>query len=98
MSRKTYHHALPIGTKIENYEITDVLGAGGFGITYKGHDRDLNCAVAIKEYLPTSLAVRRPDGETVIAKSDADTTNYEYGLKRFMDEARTLALFKEPNI
>jgi serine/threonine protein kinase len=98
MSRKTYHHALPIGTTIENYEITDVLGAGGFGITYKGHDNDLNCAVAIKEYLPTSLAIRRPDGTTVIAKSDVDTTNYEYGLKRFMDEARTLALFKEPNI
>lgn len=98
MPRKTYHHALPIGTTIENYEITDVLGAGGFGITYKGHDNDLNCAVAIKEYLPTSLAIRRPDGTTVIAKSDVDTTNYEYGLKRFMDEARTLALFKEPNI
>lgn len=98
MPRKIYHHALPIGTTIENYEITDILGAGGFGITYKGHDNDLNCAVAIKEYLPASLAIRRPDGTTVIAKSDVDTTNYEYGLKRFMDEARTLALFKEPNI
>lgn len=49
----TYHHALPVGTKIQNYEVQSVLGVGGFGITYKAYDSTLERVVAIKEYLPT---------------------------------------------
>ncbi len=94
----TYHHALPSGTRISSYEIRDVLGVGGFGITYKAYDHDLDRDVAIKEYLPTGLAVRIGDGTTVAPKSDGDTKDFHYGLKRFLDEARTLARFREPNI
>ena len=93
-----YHGALPVGTRIESYEISSILGVGGFGITYKGYDHSLHCDVAIKEYLPSGLALRTTDGATVIPKSDQDKKYYEYGLKRFLEEARILAKFKERSI
>jgi serine/threonine protein kinase len=95
---QTYHGALPVGTRIESYEIANVLGVGGFGITYKGYDHSLHCDVAIKEYLPSGLALRTSDGTTVIPKSDQDKKYYEYGLTRFLEEARILAKFKERSI
>ncbi len=95
---QTYHGALPVGARIESYEIANVLGVGGFGITYKGYDHDLHCDVAIKEYLPSGLALRTADGATVTPKSDDDKKYYEYGLKRFLEEARILAKFKERSI
>jgi serine/threonine protein kinase len=95
---QTHHGALPVGTRIESYEIASVLGVGGFGITYKGYDHSLHCDVAIKEYLPSGLALRTADGATIIPKSDDDRKYYEYGLKRFLDEARILAKFKERSI
>ena len=98
MANETFFHALEKGSQIDAYEIISVLGAGGFGITYKGHDRNLHTDVAIKEYLPSDLAMRAQDGSTVIAKTSSAKKDYEYGLKRFMDEARILAKFKEPNI
>jgi hypothetical protein len=87
--------ALPIGSRLETYEIKDILGVGGFGITYKGYDHSLHCDVAIKEYLPHGLALRTGDGSTVVPKSSNDQKYYDYGLKRFLDEARILAKFKE---
>jgi len=95
---QVYHGALPVGTRIESYEIASVLGVGGFGITYKGYDHSLHCDVAIKEYLPSGLALRTADGATVIPKSSDDKKYYEYGLKRFLEEARILAKFKERSI
>ena len=92
-----YQHALPVGTRVESYEIRDVLGVGGFGITYRAFDHDLQCDVAIKEYLPSQFAVRHGDA-TVTPKTDGDAQAYDYGLKRFLEEARTLAKFREPHI
>lgn len=91
-------HTLTSGTFVDNYQIHRVLGVGGFGITYQAHDMKLNCAVAIKEYFPVGIATRQPDTGMVIAKSEQDRPVYDYGLQRFMDEARVLAQFKDPNI
>lgn len=90
-------NALPMGFRFEEHEIIRVLGSGGFGITYLGHDHNLDKAVAIKEYLPNDLAVRR-GGSTVLPKSSADKEDFEWGLERFLDEARTLAKFDHRNI
>ncbi|MFQ5995316.1 MAG: serine/threonine protein kinase [Acidiferrobacterales bacterium] len=92
------HHVLPAGARIESYEIKEVLGIGGFGVTYKAFDHSLHHDVAVKEYFPSNIAVRQPDRVSIVSKSDDDTPDYDEGLKRFLHEARTLAKFREPNI
>jgi serine/threonine protein kinase len=95
---KAQLYTLQSDSVIENYQIKRVLGVGGFGITYQAHDMNLDCPVAIKEYFPHGLAVREANGMQVGAKSKKDEHIYEYGLQRFMDEARILARFKNRNI
>ncbi len=87
-------HTLPAQTKIENYRIDKVLGVGGFGVTYKGYDLNLNCAVAIKEFFPSDIAVREPSSRNIVPKSNEYLQLYAQGLQRFLDEARLLARFK----
>lgn len=90
--------ALPKAYKLLEYEFQEVLGQGGFGITYLAIDVNLNKKVAIKEYFPREFS-GRDSGYTVrpLGNSD-DRDTFEWGLKRFLDEARTLALFEDPNI
>ncbi len=97
MSSQDHAYALPSGVMLEEYQIGQVLGSGGFGITYYAWDTHLDKAVAIKEYLPNEFAVRYED-TTVAPKSSSDAETYEWGLTRFLEEARILAGFDHPNI
>ena len=90
-------NALPPGTRFEEYRLDAALGAGGFGITYRAYDTNLDKFVAIKEYLPVEFATRTP-ASTVVPHSDADAQDYHWGLTRFLDEARTLARFDHPHL
>ena len=90
-------HALAKGTRLNQYEVMNILGAGGFGITYMARDTTLDTTVAIKEYLPGDLAVRQ-GGSQVTAKSNLSQGDFNWGLDRFLAEARTLAKFRHPNI
>ena len=90
-------HALPVGHQLGEYRIERVLGSGGFGITYYAWERHLNKPVAIKEYLPNEFALRT-DTTTVRPKSTSDAADYQWGLERFLDEARTLARFDHPHL
>ena len=89
--------ALPPGTRFEEYRLDSVLGAGGFGITYRAYDAHLDTFVAIKEYLPGEFAART-EASTVVPKSNTDAQDYHWGLTRFLDEARTLARFNHSHL
>ena len=91
------HIALPVGFALHEYTIEAMLGAGGFGITYRARDNNLHAEVAIKEYLPNHLAVRAA-GQSVLPRSAADSPGFQLGLERFLAEARVLAGFRHPNI
>jgi len=89
--------ALPRGYALHEYRIEQTLGIGGFGLTYLATDSNLNLRVAIKEYLPGELALRCED-QSVQPKSDSNLDSFKWGLSRFLDESRTLASFRHPNI
>ena len=94
---KVHRNSLQPGYRLHWYEIRKVLGQGGFGITYLAHDTNLDKDVAIKEYLPMELAVREGDFSVHPLTEDRGR-QYQWGLERFVAEARTLSRFEHPNI
>ncbi len=91
---------LELGTRVaDRYIIGQVLGMGGFGITYKAWDEQLDIVVAVKEYFPSGLVNRSrgiPDILLVAAKRREE---YEAGMRRFLEEARNVVKFsKHKNI
>ena len=90
-------NALPQGYRLQEYELVRVLGFGGFGMTYLGFDHNLDKGVAVKEFLPDDIAARTGDN-SVVPKASQFRGDFEWGLERFLDEARVLARFHHPNI
>jgi serine/threonine protein kinase len=88
-------NCLPIGTRLADFEITGVLGEGGFGIVYIAYDHALQRAVAIKEYMPGALAMRGAD-RGVSLRAERHQETFKLGLKSFINEARFLAQFDHP--
>ena len=87
---------LPDGLEISGYRIVKKIASGGFSIVYLAYDEDGN-AVAIKEYLPSSLALRQA-GELVPAISPENLPIFRIGLKCFFEEGRALARIAHPNV
>lgn len=87
---------LPDGLEIAGYRIVKKIASGGFSIVYLAYDDDGN-AVAIKEYLPSSLALRQP-GELVPVISADNLPVFRIGLKCFFEEGRALARISHPNV
>ena len=63
-SSSFFGHTLPEGTRIGDFEIKGLIGEGGFGIVYLAYDTSLQRHVALKEYMPSSLAARANGGFT----------------------------------
>jgi serine/threonine protein kinase len=89
--------ALPTGYALQEYRIEKVLGVGGFGLTYLAIDANLKLRVALKEYLPADIATRGTD-QSVTPMSSESAEDFMWGKRRFLDESRTLASFRHPNI
>ena len=87
---------LPDGYELEGYRIVKKISSGGFSLVYLARD-EFDRAVAIKEYLPSSLAVRR-DGELIPMIPEHSLTTFRIGLKCFFEEGRALARILHPNV
>lgn len=88
---------LPVGTRIDQYEIIGLLGRGGFGITYLVRDDALQKEFALKEFFPEDLVRRDGNSIRFAAKTNSEN-DYKWGLSKFYNEARLLAQFSHPNI
>ena len=91
------HHMRPFTILAGKYLIGKAIGEGGFGITYIGMDLELEARVAIKEYYPQGAAARdsRTNDGTVRSYSENTRTFFEEGREKFINEARTIAKFRE---
>jgi len=90
-------NALPPGTRLGEFEVLSLLGVGGFGIVYLAFDHALEREVAIKEYMPTSLA-GRTETMHVTPRSLSDGETFTLGLNSFVKEAKMLARFDHPSL
>ena len=86
---------LPVGTSLEKYEILEVLGQGGGGISYKAIDKQLNREVVLKEHFPLGHCHRTPGSALV---EPTEKAPFERSLHSFCREARVLASLNHPSI
>ncbi len=77
----------------EQYLIGRALGDGGFGITYLSWDLGLESRLAIKEYMPNGVAGRSGGETKVVPYTEQTKQEFEWGLDRFLEEARVLKKF-----
>ena len=89
--------ALPPGTRLGEFELLSLLGVGGFGIVYLAFDHALEREVAVKEYMPASLA-GRTETMHVSLRSHSDAESFALGLRSFVNEAKLLARFDHPSL
>lgn len=88
--------ALKSGLVIRQYVIEEVIGAGGFGITYRAHHERLTSKLfALKEYFPRQFATR--SGTHVVSTPDGEGL-FGWGLDRFLKEAEALSKCEHPGI
>jgi serine/threonine protein kinase len=87
---------LPPDTVIGGYRIVRKVSSGGFGVVYLAVDND-GQQIAIKEYLPSSLATRAP-GELLPQIQPDKLSLYRLGLKSFFEEGRSLAQISHPSV
>jgi serine/threonine protein kinase len=77
----------------DQYLIGRALGDGGFGITYLSWDLGLESRLAIKEYMPNGVAGRSGGETKVVPYTEQTKQEFEWGLDRFLEEARVLKKF-----
>ncbi len=96
MNTKVKPAPLPPDTVIGGYRIVRKVAAGGFGLVYLALDSE-GQQVAIKEYLPSSLASRAP-GELAPKIQPEKLSLYRLGLKSFFEEGRSLAQISHASV
>ncbi|HYI63020.1 MAG TPA: serine/threonine-protein kinase [Acidimicrobiales bacterium] len=88
--------ALPAGTTLGDgrYRLGEVLGRGGFGITYAATDERLRRPVAVKELFPDGAGRRGLE----VRVAEGAEAGFARARERFLREATTLARFGHPGI
>lgn len=90
--KRKYPQALPDGSILAGqYLVGNVIGQGGYGITYAALDVKKEKKVAIKEFFPESLVRRSSNGHSVRGRMADAEGDLEYGKSQFLLEARILA-------
>ncbi|MCW1925678.1 protein kinase [Luteolibacter arcticus] len=89
-------HALPPGEKVGKFTIQNVLGQGGFGITYLAYDQQLHREVALKELFPVDLVVRSE--KTIFPRDASLEKDFQRARSRFIKEGIALARFNHPAV
>ena len=94
-SKENPPYCLTAGTVLKNkYIIGNVIGEGGFGITYAGWDSALGQKIAVKEYYPSICANRSHTGDNQVIPGQASKGQYfRMGKERFTQEAQSAAQF-----
>lgn len=95
MPRRDVDAELRPGTRLQEYVVEGLIGAGGFSIVYRARDTKLDRVVALKEYLPAAFALRDARG-TVAPRTPRHADAYLLGLRSYLNEARLLASFDHP--
>ena len=94
--QQTWSKALAPGTILNNkILIGNILGKGGYGITYIGYDMLLEYRVAIKEFFPDEMVDRAEDGRTVLVLDEVNGEEYQRETTAYLREARILAEFSK---
>ena len=89
-------HTLPAGTRLRDYEITGLIGEGGFGIVYLAWDHSLQRKVAIKEYMPASMAARVAGSSAIVVKSERHLDTFKAGLQQFHQRSAAARALRPP--
>ena len=84
-ARPQFGNSLTAGTLVGEYRISRIIDEGGFGIVYLAEDESLERSVALKEYMPASLAERQ-DRLTVRVRSQRHTDTFAAGMRSFINE------------
>ena len=88
------HHLLLRSILAGKYLVGQVIGEGGFGITYLGWDLNLDLKIAIKEYYPAGFVTRESVSTNTITPYTGEKREFFLkGRDKFVEEAKSLAKF-----
>jgi serine/threonine protein kinase len=97
MPRRDADVNLKPGARLQEFVVERQLGVGGYSIVYLARDTKLDRRVALKEYMPATLAARTPTGE-VAPRLPRFAEFFDKGLASFINEARLLGSFDHPSL
>ncbi len=99
MGMETINNELRPGTTLNGgqYTVLDIIGQGGFGITYRARQNKLNRTVCIKEYFLDGRCQRNAQDST-ISITGTDGAMFERYREGFVKEAELVASLRHPNI